>query len=149
MNTICYIWLMIAISFLLLEIGHPGLFLFVSFCFGGVAAFVACFIQVSLTAQIITFLATSFILFLILSKFSYKFEAKEIKTNVYALQGKKAVVIRSITPFQPGQIKCDGQIWTARSVGRVKIEKDTVVQIEHIQGVHALVKQIKNYKELS
>ncbi len=148
MNTICYIWLMIAIGFLLLEIGHPGLFLFLSFCFGGVAAFIACFVNASLTAQLVTFLVTSFALFLILSKFSYKFEATQTKTNVYALQGKKAVVITAITSFRPGQIKYNGQVWTARAVGKEKIEKDTIVQIEHIQGVHALVKPI-TYKELS
>ena len=66
------------------------------------------------------------------------------KTNVYSLVGRKALVTEDIDwASGNGQIKFDGQVWSARTEEQVNIEKGTEVEIEKIEGVKAFVKPLK------
>ena len=74
-----------------------------------------------------------------------KFAEKDnAKTNVYSLTGKKAIVIEEIDwSAGTGQIKFEGQVWSAKTSEQVNIEKGTEVEIEKIEGVKAFVKPLK------
>ena len=74
-----------------------------------------------------------------------KFAEKDnAKTNVYSLVGKKAIVIEDIDWVTgSGQIKLNGEVWSAKTKEQVNIEKGTEVEIESIEGVKAFVKPLK------
>ena len=63
-----------------------------------------------------------------------------IPTNVYSLVGKKGIVIEDINWANgTGQIKVEGDIWSAKTKEKVNISKGTEVEIESIEGVKVYV----------
>jgi membrane protein implicated in regulation of membrane protease activity len=61
------------------------------------------------------------------------------KTNVNALAGKAAVVIKEIKKYEKGEIKVNGQVWTAISENNEEIEAGAECTILRIEGVKAVV----------
>lgn len=62
-----------------------------------------------------------------------QFNIKTTATNVDAIMGKKAMVVKKITESQPGQVKVEGEIW--RATASKTIEEQTEVTIESVSGV--------------
>ena len=96
----------------------------------------------SLVIQIAVFAGTStlFILFTkpLLQKFMKK--DKNVVTNAFTIVGKKALVVKDInSTLGTGQIKVEGQVWSAKPETEETIEKGTEVLILSIDGVKAVV----------
>ena len=68
-------------------------------------------------------------------------DKKETKTNAFSIIGKKALVIKNIDSInKSGQIKVNGEVWSAIGKNDDKIEKGTEVEVVSINGVKAVVK---------
>ena len=139
-----FFWLLVAMLFLFLEMGSPGLFFFVSFFFGALICAGSTFITSSLIAQSIIFLLGSIVSFLILHFWvRRKLKSKESeRTNIYALTGKQAKVLKKISPPDSGKVKVYGEIWSARSLSDEVIEQDEYVEIVDVRGSHLYVKKV-------
>ena len=77
--------------------------------------------------------------------FVNKFTSKDsfIKTNSASLEGKVGKVTIDIDPINSkGQIKVNGETWSAKSIDNTYISKDTEIIIEKIEGVKAIVKPL-------
>ena len=98
-------------------------------------------IAFGIAVQIVLFLAVSICLLVFTRKiFVEKLKAGSEKTNVDALVGEKGVVISPIHPYEVGQVKVGGQVWSA--VGKNPDETfavDQLVKINAIEGVKAEV----------
>ena len=71
-------------------------------------------------------------------------DVKKTNTNVYSIIGKKAFVIKNIDPIHSvGQIKINGEVWTAESENNQIIEEGSEVEILEIKGVKAIVKPVQ------
>jgi len=92
--------------------------------------------------QTAVFVVTS-VLFIFLTRPLAKKLAKTdntLVTNAFSIIGKKAIVIKEINPtLGVGQIKIDGQVWTAKSTNEEIISEGTEVLILNIDGVKAVV----------
>lgn len=137
-------WLLFAFFFLLLEMGHPGLFFFLSLFVGCCAAAITAISYQSMSLQSAVALGMSIGAAVLLhcwikQRIAHK---HSLKTNVYALQGKKAVVTQKINPATTGQIKVDGQVWSAKSFHNQSHMPGDMVEIVSIQGCHAMVKAL-------
>ena len=138
------IWLIAAGVFLILEIFTLG-FLVFWLSIGCLLAMLVSFVTNSLIIQTTVFVFSSGLLIFATKPFVKKFTEKDTtKTNVYSLSGKKAIVIEDIEwTTGSGQIKFEGQVWSAKTSEQVNIAKGTEVEIEKIEGVKAFVKPIK------
>ena len=118
------IWLIIAGLFFIGEIATVGFLIF----WFGVGA---------LIAMVVSIFATK--------PFVKKFvDVKKTNTNVYSIIGKKAFVIKNIDPIHSvGQIKINGEVWTAESENNQIIEEGSEVEILEIKGVKAIVKPVQ------
>ena len=98
----------------------------------------------SIIIQTTVFVISSALLIFATKPLVKKFTEKDTaKTNVYSLSGKKAIVIEDIDwTTGSGQIKFEGQVWSAKTSEQVNIAKGTEVEIEKIEGVKAFVKPI-------
>jgi len=146
MENLLFIWLIIAMFFLLLEMGAPGLFFFLAFFFGALITAVSTFFIGSLAAQAVIFLVGSGVSFLILHfwvRRKIKATRKESATNIYALEGKRAKVIKPILPVGVGQVKVFGEIWSARSHTGEAIAEGEVVEIVNVKGSHLVVIRLR------
>ena len=73
-----------------------------------------------------------------------------MKTNAYSIIGKKGIVISKINNIEGnGQLKIDGDVWSAKSVDDTDIPKDTEIEIVEIDGVKAVVKKVSDVPESS
>ncbi len=63
----------------------------------------------------------------------------KVETNVNALIGKVGVVTKTIKSHSPGQIKVEGQVWTAQGNKDESILEGTEVRVLSVEGVKAIV----------
>ncbi|MCV6987627.1 NfeD family protein [Mycobacterium shinjukuense] len=65
--------------------------------------------------------------------------AKEVQLGIKALEGKSALVLDRVARDQ-GQVKLDGQVWTARPLNDGDVfEPGDLVTVVHINGATAVV----------
>lgn len=138
-------WLLIAGFFLILEIITFG-FLVFWFAVSALITMLFSLVVENIIAQIIFFIVLSTILLFATKPFVEKITRKDkaVKTNAFSIEGKVAKVIKPIEPIEgTGQIKVQGEVWSAKSYNDTYIEQDTEVIIEKIDGVKAIVKPLK------
>ena len=70
-----------------------------------------------------------------------KLKVGKIKTNVDDLAGRDALVIKTITKYEKGEVKIRGQTWTAISDTGEEIAENTECVIMRIEGVKAVVRK--------
>lgn len=137
-------WLIAAGVFFIIEMATIG-FLVFWLGIGALLAMVTSFITDSILIQVVVFVVTSTILLIFTRPLVNKFikVPKETVTNAYSIIGKKAIVVKAINNIEgDGQIKVDGEVWSAKSNTDETIPKDTEVEIVEIDGVKAVVKKI-------
>ena len=70
-------------------------------------------------------------------------KSEKIKTNVYSVEGKIGKVVEDIIPMDAkGQVKVNGELWSATSYNDLPITKDSEVIIEKVKGVKLIVKPL-------
>lgn len=136
-------WLLLSLFMVVVEMITVGFFA-ITIAGGALLAMIISLITSMLWVQILVFLLGSVLCFFTVKPFLQRlFPVKnEIKTVVDRLQGKKALVITEICNIEGrGQIKVDGEIWSARSQhDHLTIQKGEQVEILRIEGVKAIVK---------
>ena len=138
------IWLILAGIFFIGEIATTG-FLVFWFGVGALLAMVSSIFTTSIILQTVIFVISSTILILATKPFVKKFvDIKTTNTNAYSIIGKNALVIKEIDPIHStGQIKVDGEVWSAESQNSEVIPKGSEVKVIAIEGVKAIVKAVK------
>lgn len=135
------IWLIAAGVFFIAEIATTG-FLIFWLGLGSLLAMVTSFITDSILIQTIVFVVSSTLLILLTKPLLKKITKKDktVVTNAFSIVGKDAIVTTTIDPKQGiGQIKVDGETWSAKCSDDIVIEKGTEVKILAIDGVKAVV----------
>ena len=138
------VWLIIAGLFFIGEIATVG-FLIFWFGVGALIAMIVSLFTSNIIIQTTIFIISSTILIFATKPFVKKFaDVKKTNTNVYSIIGKKALVIKTINPIHSvGQIKLNGEVWTAESKNNEIIEEGSEVEVLEIKGVKAIVKPTK------
>lgn len=137
MHQLMTFWFLAAIIFAIIELITSPL-ISIWFCGGALAAALTCIFTDSIWITAIVFVAVSALLLaftrpLVKRKITPKIQA----TNADRIIGKEAVVIEQIDSVEnTGQIKVEGQVWSAKSENVVnKGEKVTVSSIEGVKAV--------------
>lgn len=136
-----YIWLILAGIFVIAEIATVG-FLIFWLSLGSLCAMITSFFTDNIIIQTAVFVVTSALFIFFTRPLAKKLEKTDnpLVTNAFSIIGKKALVIKEINPNQGvGQIKIDGQVWTAKSTNEEIISEGTEVLILSIDGVKAVV----------
>lgn len=136
-------WLIVAGLCLIGEIITVG---FLVFWFG-IGALLTMFVSLftpNLIIQTSVFIISSTILVFATKPFVKKFvDVKKTNTNAFSIIGKKALVIKDIDNIHSlGQIKINGEIWSAESENNEIIEQGSEVEVLQIKGVKAIVKKV-------
>lgn len=139
--SLAIIWLIVLVVCLVIEISTLGL-ASIWFAGGALLAMIISLIGGPLWLQVLVFLVTSIVLLIFTRPIAAKyFNKNRTKTNVESVVGKQAIVTGRIDNLRgEGQIVTDGMEWTARSLDGSVVEEGTVVIIEKIEGVKAIVK---------
>ena len=133
------IWLALAVIFLIIE-AITDVLATIWFAARAFAAFVLSLLNVPVLAQVVIFLAVSCCLLVFTRKiFVEKLRTGSESTNVDALIGETGIVTEEIRPLTVGQVKINGQVWSALGKDDETIEKDRLVKVIAIEGVKLIV----------
>lgn len=134
-----YLWLIAAGIFLIAEIITTG-FLIFWLGIGSLLAMIASFITDSIFIQTTVFVISSVVLIPLTKPLAKKYfdTGKSIVTNAYGIIGKTGIVTVDINTLEStGQIKVNGEIWSAKA--DADIPKGTKVKVLKIDGVKLIV----------
>ena len=135
------IWFMLFVLLLFIELITINL-VTIWFVLGALLAIITPFITDNITIQIIVFIVSSVISLIITKPFINKIRKRKITpTNLDRVIGKSGLVTKEITKDTYGEIKVEGNIWTATS--KEKIEKGSKAKVLKIEGVKLIVEKIK------
>lgn len=142
------IWLIIAGLFFIGEIITVG-FLVFWFGVGALLAMIVSFFTSNIIIQTTVFIISSAILLFVTKPFVKKFvDVKPTNTNAFSIIGKKALVIKEINSHSVGQIKINGEVWSAEAENDETITEGSEVEIVKINGVKAIVNCVKQTLEV-
>ena len=138
------IWLIAAGIFFVVEMATTG-FLIFWLGLAAILAMLTSFITESVIVQTIIFVVSSCILIPLTKPLADKFAGKEtVPTNSYSLINKRGIVTVDINPIEAvGQVKVNGEIWSAKTEDGTIITKDTEIEVLKIDGVKLIVSPIK------
>jgi membrane protein implicated in regulation of membrane protease activity len=135
------VWIALIIIFAVLEALTMGL---TTIWFAGAAliALLAAMIGLSVPVQIGVFLISSALLIYFTKPLAKDFlHIGSEKTNVEAVIGLDGPVTKGIERYATGQVKINGQIWSALSEDGEPIEVGVKVQVVAVEGVKLIVKK--------
>ena len=134
------VWLVLLIVLAGVEGITAGL-VSVWFCAGSLVALIATWLGAGLPVQIALFVIVSLVAMALVRPLARKWvQPKLVKTNADRILEQEAVVLEDIDNLRgTGQVKVDGSVWTARSAKDEVIPKGTLVRVERIEGVKAIV----------
>ena len=128
------IWLIASGIFFICEIITVG-FLVFWLGVGALIAMLVSFFTSNIIVQMSVFVISSGLLIFATRPLVNKISKKDVvPTNVYSLIGKKAIVTESIDcTTGKGQIKFEGEVWSAKSKEQINIPAGSEVEIVSIE----------------
>ena len=140
MDPSIWVWLALAIIFIVIEIFAPG-FIFACFVIGSVAAGVTATMSDSYLLQIIVFAVVSMVLIPLTRPLANKItKPSPVISNVDGLIGKTGYVKNEVSDTA-GQVLVDNQVWQARSDKTIGV--NTRVRIIAVEGATMKVEEEK------
>ena len=138
------IWLVIAGVCLVIEIMTTG-FLVFWLAIGALISMIVSLFTDSILIQTAVFVISSAILIFATKPFVKKFaKTKDVKTNAFSIIGQNGIVTKEIDSINAkGQVKIDGETWSAIGKNDMDIPKGTEVEVLEIKGVKAVVAPVK------
>ena len=141
MENIWYIWLSLAVFFLIIESMTVEI-ISIYFTGGALVSMALSLLGVPLEWQILAFCVVSILLIIFTRPIVARYlKRNESKTNVDTLIGDVATVTKEILPDERGEVKIKGQYWLAVSANNDIIELGSKVSILAIEGAKLIVKK--------
>lgn len=139
------IWFVLSFVFVVLEIGHPGLFYFLALSFGSFSAFIASYLQYSVYTQSIIFFMMTFLCIAILHLFIKQslHSLKGHRSNVEQLLGKHVTVIE-VRSSIAGLGKVGGEVWSIKLQQEGELQVGMQVVVVGVQGCHLKVQILES-----
>lgn len=139
-------WCILGVVFVIIEMMTVSFFA----SFFAVGAVVAAIVSIwcdSILVQVVIFAVVSALAMFVGRPFLKKFfkTAEEVRpSTVNAMIGTRGTVIKEIGSAEVGQVKVNGETWTAVSDNNQIIAEGKVVEIVEIVGVKVKVKEVGN-----
>lgn len=139
-NTMLIFWVAAVIIFGVLEAITAQL-VSIWFVIGAIAAMICAIFNTPVLVQAIVFIVVTIIALVITRPIAKKYlYPNKQPTNADRVLNKTGVVIEEINNINAtGQVKVDGQVWSARSADGIVISKNQNVTVKEISGVKLIV----------
>lgn len=134
-------WILLALVCGIIELASAGLwFLWLALAALLTALGIKIGWLISIQAQLLVFSVFTLAFIVFTRPLALRFlETKDTPSNVNALIGQHGVVTKAMTPFEYGQVRVNGEIWTATS--HEEVDVDVRIRVVGIQGVKLQVEK--------
>lgn len=138
------LWVVLMVVFLVVEAACPIHLVSIWFAVGSLVAAIVAALGGQLWLQVLLFVVVSCGLLAALWPFVKKvLNPKRTATNIDAMIGAEGYVTDAVDNLNAmGKVKLNGMEWTARSATGTKIPAGTLVKVERIEGVKAIVSPV-------
>ena len=138
------LWVVLMVAFLVVEAACPIHLVSIWFAAGSLVAAITAALGGQLWLQILLFLLISCGLLAALWPFVKKvLNPRRTATNIDAMIGTEGYVTAAVDNLNAeGKVKLGGMEWTARSTDGKKIPVGTLVKVDRIEGVKAIVSPV-------
>ncbi len=139
-----YFWLTAVVLFAIVEAATMGIN-FIWFSVGSLAAMICSMLGGRIWLQAVVFVVVTALTLLYTKPLVKKYiQGRHQPTNADRIIGCEGIVTEAIDNMANlGQIRVNGQIWSAKSADDSPIPSGTLVEVLSIAGVKAIVKPIK------
>lgn len=134
-------WLILCGLLLLIEIFNAS-FLLIWPGIGAFFAFLACVLGVPVEFQIAIFAISTTLMIIFMKPLVQKFfkNSDTTQMNKDALIGKKGIMVKEInSQNEMGQVKVNGELWSAITTDKDEIKVDEAVKVVKVEGVKLIV----------
>ncbi|MGI6434310.1 MAG: NfeD family protein [Syntrophomonadaceae bacterium] len=134
-------WVLVALACCLIEIFTVGLwFLWLALAALLTALGVRLGVLTGLEAQLLIFSVFTLAFLVFTRPLALKFfKTNDTPSNMKAVIGQHGVVTKAISPLEYGQVKVNGEIWTASA--QENLDPDVRIQVVAVQGVKLVVEK--------
>lgn len=138
------LWVVLMVVFLVVEAACPIHLVSIWFAVGSLVAAIVAALGGQLWLQVLLFVVVSCGLLAALWPFVKKvLNPKRAATNIDAMIGAEGYVTDAVDNLNAmGKVKLNGMEWTARSATGTKIPAGTLVKVDRIEGVKAIVSPV-------
>jgi len=137
-----WIWVALTVILALIEVFTLGLTT-IWFALAALVMVFLSFLPIPLVFQILIFLVISTVLLIFTRPVAIKkLKIGRVKTNVDSLVGKHALVTKQIGEFDRGEVKLNGQIWSAHTEDGATLNEGVKCEVVRIEGVQAIVRAL-------
>ena len=138
------LWVVLMVVFLVVEAACPFHLVSIWFAVGSLVASIVAALGGQLWLQVLLFVVVSCGLLAALWPFVKKvLNPHRTATNIDAMIGTEGYVVDDVDNLNAvGKVKLNGMEWTARSANGAKIPAGTLVKVERIEGVKAIVSPV-------
>jgi len=135
-------WLLFGLLCVVFELISPGFFYCLSIALGTLPAAVGAWFELSVVMQSVLFFLGSLVSFYLLYVCVRKNARSDghYKSVVDALPGKRGIVVEKLSRTDVGQVRVDGQLWSAQPLHEESIEKGSTVIVLRVEGVRLIVR---------
>ncbi len=132
------VWLICGMFLMLLEFVVPGLVI-IWFGIGALFAGFVAYLGGGMHLQVGVFVLVSILSLMFVRKFFAKDDGSPQQVGAERLIGRKAIVLKGITPEKPGFVKVEGEEWLAKC--DEPCQPGESVEILKVEGTHLIVKK--------
>jgi membrane protein implicated in regulation of membrane protease activity len=137
-----WLWIVVALVTLGIEIATVGTLISVWFTIGALAAYVGQLVGLDFSLQILLFIVVSLISFALVRPLAAKYlSAKQEATNADRYIGRTFTVVEPISAEQWGAIKIQGVRWSCREVKGKPVAVGDTVEVVALEGAKLVVKK--------
>jgi membrane protein implicated in regulation of membrane protease activity len=137
-----WFWLALVVLFSLIELCTFGLTT-IWFALSALVMVFLSFLPIPFAGQLTIFLFMAILLLVFTRPIVVKkLKVGRIRTNVEDLAGRRALVVKTIREFETGEVKINGQIWSARVEKGGELADGTRCEVVRIEGAHAVVRPL-------
>ncbi len=134
-----WMWLVLMVVLLVIE-GMTVNLTTIWFAAGALVAYLLGLAGVPFGWQVAVFLAVAVVMVIFTRPVAVKYlKVGRTRTNVDSIIGCEGIVIRQMTELQTGQVKVNGQIWTALPQNGQALAEGTVITVAAVEGVKLMV----------
>ena len=137
-----WFWLALVVLFSIVELCTFGLTT-IWFALSALVMVLLSFLPIPFRGQLAIFLVMAILLLVFTRPVAVKkLKGGKVKTNVEDLAGRRALVVKAIKEFETGEVKINGQIWSARAEQGGDLAEGTRCEVVRIEGAHAVVRPL-------
>ena len=138
-----WFWVALFVIFAVIELCTFGLHT-IWFAIAALVMVFLSFFNIPLPVQGLIFLVISSVLLIFTRPIAIKkLKVGKEKTNVDSLVGRHVLVMKAVSEFEKGEVKIDGQIWTAQSEQNTPIPEGAKCEILRVEGVQLIIKALE------